>query len=152
MKPGQERRRDDGYSIVEAAIPLPAIVVLCMLVVQGALVWHARHVADAAARAGVDAARSYDGTSAAGRQAASSYVQDVAPHLVLGPSVTATRTGQVVSVQIHARVLRVVPLPGSLFSVTEIASGPVERFVASGERRGSASSFSRTTAGGQVVT
>jgi Flp pilus assembly protein TadG len=128
----RQRRRwrsgdDRGYSIVEAAITLPALVLLCMIVVQFALVWHGRHVVQAAARDGLEAARGYQSTAGAGQAAAASYLSDVAPRLVQSPSVSVRRSATTVTVTVRASVLKVIPV-GS-FPVSETASGPVERFV-----------------------
>ncbi len=128
---GRQRSGDDhGYSVVEAAITLPALVLMCMLVVQFALLWHGRHVVEAAARDGVEAARAYQASASDGRAAASSYISAVAPKLITSPSIAVSRSATVVTVTIRASVLRVIPM-GS-YAVTESASGPVERFVASG--------------------
>ncbi|MBL8929318.1 MAG: pilus assembly protein [Kineosporiaceae bacterium] len=116
-----------GYSTIEAVITLPAIIVMTMLVVQYALLWHGRHVAEAAARDGVRAARGYQATATDGRDAAASYLAQVAPNLLTTPTVTVDRTATTVTVQVHATVLTVIPLAS--FDITQHAAGPVERFV-----------------------
>jgi len=125
-------RADEGYSVVEAAITLPVIFLLCMLGVQASLVWHARHVGQSAAREGLDAARAYQSSPDAGTRAAAAYLHDVAPHLLASPQISITRDATTVRVHIHAQVLRVVP--GADFTVDATAAGPIERFVA--ENRG----------------
>jgi Flp pilus assembly protein TadG len=120
-------RADDGYSVVEASITLPVLILLTMLVVQWALVWHGRHVAEAAAHDGLRAARGYQATAASGQNAAEDYLQAVAPRLLTSPRVDVTRTAVTVTVRVHANVLSV--LPGNGFGVDETASAPVERFV-----------------------
>lgn len=119
--------KDDGYSTIESVITLPVMIIFTMLVVQYALLWHGRHVAEAAAQHAVRAARSYESTAASGQDAAARYLTQVAPHLLTTPTVTTTRTASTVTVQVHARVLSVVPLVD--FDVAQTASGPVERFV-----------------------
>jgi Flp pilus assembly protein TadG len=118
---------DGGYSVVEAAITLPAIIMLTLLVVQYALLWHGRHVAESAARDGLEAARAYEAPEGAGQAAARSYLTDVAPNLLTSPDVTVTRTPTTVSVSVTARVLRVIPVGD--YSVSETVQGPIERFV-----------------------
>jgi Flp pilus assembly protein TadG len=120
-------RADDGYSVVEASITLPVLILLTMLVVQWALVWHGRHVAEAAAQDGLRAARGYQATAGNGQNAAKNYVQAVAPRLLISPRVDVTRTATTVTVHVHASVLSV--LPGSGFEVDGTAAAPVERFV-----------------------
>ena len=50
------------------------MIVLTMFVVQYALLWHGRNVAEAAAQDGLRTARSYQGTATMGQQAALSYL------------------------------------------------------------------------------
>jgi Flp pilus assembly protein TadG len=135
-------RRDDGYSIVEAAITLPALVLLCMIVVQYALLWHGRHVVEAAARDGVEAARGYQATAGAGHAAASQYLAAVAPRLITGPAISVSRGATTVTVTIRATVLRVIPM--GRYSVAESATGPVERFVAAGSAAWNSPAFQGT--------
>lgn len=130
----QAHRRDDGgYSVVEATLVMPVVILLCMLVVQWALVWHGRHVAEAAAQSGLRTARGYEATATDGQTAAERYLAAVAPNLLNSPTVLVTRTQTTATVHVHARVLAVIPglpalLSGSV-DVDETASGPVERFV-----------------------
>lgn len=114
--------------MVEAAITLPALILLTMMVVQYALVWHARHIAQAAAADGLRAARAYQAAPDEGATAANQWLAQVAPHLLTGTHVNSTRQGGTVSVSVHARVLKVIPFAS--FDVDETASGPVETFVA----------------------
>jgi Flp pilus assembly protein TadG len=118
---------EGGYSTIEAVITLPAMILMTLLVVQYALLWHGRHVADAAAQNALRAARSYESTAEAGQDAATAYLAQVAPNLLTAPSVTATRTATTVTVQVRAKLLSVVPLTD--FDVAADAAGPVERFV-----------------------
>jgi hypothetical protein len=112
---------------VEAAITLPVIILMTMLVVQYALLWHGRHIAESAARDGLEAASGYQAPAGAGKDAVLGYLHDVAPHLLIGPDVNITRTATTVRVQVRARVLRVIPV--GEFAVSESVQGPVERFV-----------------------
>jgi Flp pilus assembly protein TadG len=130
LRPAPGRGDDRGYSIVEAAITLPVVVLLTMLVVQYALLWHGRHVAQGAAAEGVRAGRGYLSSAAAGQARAERYLHALAPRLLTGSSVAATRDATTVDVHVRARVLRVIPF-GS-YEVQESARGPVERFVPPG--------------------
>lgn len=123
-------RGDGGYSTVEAAITLPALITLTMVVVQWALVWHASHVAQAAAQEGLRAGRGYQATAEAGRVQAENYLQAVAPTMLTSTSVSASRDATTVTVNVHADVIAIIPF--GTFDVTEQASGPVERFVPPG--------------------
>ncbi len=110
------------------AIVMPALFLGIMLVVQMALVWHARHAAAEAAGRGLTAASAYEATTADGRTATDRYLQDVAPKLLVDPAVTVTRTAEAAEVTVTAHVLGVIPLLGNV-TVTQSVTGPVERFV-----------------------
>lgn len=124
--PWRGRRDDGGYSMVEAAITLPAIILFTMLVVQWALLWHGRHIVEGAVQDGLRAARSYQATASDGTQSAQDYLHAVAPTLLTSPQVSVSRTATTVTVRIHATVLAVIP--GGNFSIEESGSAPVERF------------------------
>lgn len=125
---GAGSSREDGYSIVEAVITLPVLIALTMFVVQYALLWHGRNVAQAAAQDGLRTARSYQGTAAMGQQAAVDYLSQVAPKLLTRAHVQVDRTPTAVTVQVRAQVLSLLGF--ARLDVTETAAGPVERFVA----------------------
>lgn len=116
--------RDGGYSILEAAITLPAIVFLLMAVVQWAIVWHARGLAQAAAQEGLRNAAAYGSSTGAGQQDIANYINQVAPNALANPQIQVNRSGNTITVHIHASVPSLVPF-GS-FSVDATASAPVE--------------------------
>ena len=121
--------RDAGYSVLETAITFPVLLLLVMLVVQYALLWHGRHVAEAAAQDGLRSARAFGATAELGQRDAQSYLRQVAPHLLSRPEVQVDRTQTTVTVRVRAQVLSIVPLG---LTVDETAAGPVERFVGPG--------------------
>lgn len=122
-------RAEHGYSPVEAVVTFPALLLIVLTVVQFALLWHARNVAQAAAQDGLQTARSYEGTAEQGRQDASDYLAQVAPRLLQAPDVQVTRGPAQVDVLVTGRVLSILPLG---LIVTEHVTGPVERFVGPG--------------------
>jgi TadE-like protein len=123
----RQEERDGGYSVLEAAIVLPIVFFLIMLVAQWAIVWHARSVTEAAAQEGLRTAEAYQSTAAAGRTDTLTYLGQVAPHSLPNPDVTVTRTAGTATVQVTARVASVIPF--GHFTATETASGPVENYV-----------------------
>jgi Flp pilus assembly protein TadG len=127
---GRRPRTDAGYSVVEVAIVWPVFLLLVMLVVQFTLVWHVRHVAEAATREGLRAARAYGATPGAGQDAALTYLRRVAPHLLTDTPVTASSTPTTVTIHVHGRVLSLTRLTD--LSVDEQATGPREVFVPPG--------------------
>ena len=126
---GGRLRRDAGYSVLETAITFPVLLLLVMFVVQYALLWHGRHVAEAAAQNGLRSARAFGATAELGKRDAQSYLRQVAPHLLNRAVVQVARTQTSVTVRVRAQVLSIVPLG---LTVDEIAVGPVERFVGPG--------------------
>ncbi len=120
------RRGEAGFSSLEAVIVLPVVVVLSMLIVQTVMLWHARNVAEAAARDGLRVARGYQATGPQGQAAAVQYLDTVAGPMLTARSATVRRGPQTVVVSVHATVMSVVPF-GS-FHVDEQATGPVESF------------------------
>ncbi len=119
--------RDRGYSVLEAAITLPIIFLLLMIVVQWAIVWHSRNVAQAAAQEALRGAQSYQATAASGQAVGNNYLAQVAPHALGGNCVTVTRSATTVTVRVHCKVMSVIPF--ATYYATETVSGPVERYV-----------------------
>lgn len=120
--------RDGGYSVLEAAITLPVMFLLLMVVVQWAIVWHSRNVVQSAAQEALRTAESYRSSAAAGHADGITYLRQVAPHALPSATVTVRRTATTVTVHVHSTVMCVIPF-GS-FSADETASGPVETYVA----------------------
>ena len=118
---------DAGYSVLEAAITLPIMFFLLMVVVQWAIVWHSRNVAQAAAQEALRTAQSYQSTAAAGRADGNSYLSQVAPHALSQNCVTVTRSATTLTVRVHCKVMSVIPF--GHYSTNEVVSGPIENFV-----------------------
>lgn len=127
------RRRDDrGSASLELAILFPTVLLLIFGVVQGALYFHARNVALAAAQEGVRVARSEGGSAGAGGHAARSFVNQAGGDDVMtGVDVNPTRTATKATVTVSGTALSAIPgVPG--FKVTQTAEGTVERFTGGG--------------------
>ncbi|MDQ2836234.1 MAG: pilus assembly protein [Actinomycetota bacterium] len=124
------RRDDRGYGIIEMVITIPAMITLVMFVVQFSLIWHARHVAQAAAEEGLRSGRAYQATPADGKNRAEQYLQALAGKLISNPTVGSTPTGNTLTVTVDGTVTSLVPF--ATFHVHEQATGPIERFVAPG--------------------
>jgi Flp pilus assembly protein TadG len=126
-QPCRRHTGDGGYSVLEVAIVLPVAFFVLMLIVQWAIVWHARSVTQAAAQEGLRTAQAYQATAAQGRADTFNYLAQVAPDSLPNPQVHVTRTPRTATVTIHAEVSTVIPF--GHFAVTETASGPVETYV-----------------------
>ena len=119
---------DDGYSVLEAAITLPVIVLVLMMIVQWAIVWHTRNIANAAAQEALRTAEQYNSTAAAGKQDGETYLSQVAPHVLPRGCVSVQRTATTATVHVRCRItLSVVPF--GTYWVDETVSGPIERYV-----------------------
>lgn len=111
----------------------PAVLAATFGLVQGALYYHARDVALAAATDGLTAARTRSGSGEEGRQVAAAFVLRAGGDgVLLGSSVASVRTATSATVTVTGRTLSLVPgLPG--WSVSQTATGPVERFTGTGQ-------------------
>lgn len=121
---------DRGSTVAEAVIIVPVIIILTLVVVQFVLLWHGRHVAQAAAQTAARAAATYQGSAAIGRSDGDAYLAQVAPNLLPGRDIQVTRDATTVVVTIHADVLTVIPFGN--FTIDERASAPVEAFTPAG--------------------
>ena len=119
--------RDRGDATVEAVIIVPVIVVLTLLVVQFVLVWHGRHIAQAAAQTAARSAAAYQAQPAVGQAAGDEYLAEVAPNLLPGRVVSVTRDAAGATAIVTAGVLTVIPF--AAFQIQEQATVPLEIFV-----------------------
>ena len=107
-------------------ILMPVLFSIMFLGMQGALYYHARTVAIAAAQEGARAAGSQNGTAAGGISAASSFVSDAGGKDVLpGAHMTGGRSATTATVTVTGTSLSVIP--GWSPAVSQSASVPVER-------------------------
>jgi Flp pilus assembly protein TadG len=124
-------RPDAGSSAIELVLLTPVLIALVFTVVQAALVWHARHVALAAAQQGDRIARSADTVDDATVRAQTvAYLHSLGADLVGSPTVTVTRSGGFVTVTVTGRAVSIVP--GAALHVHAVSRGPVEQFTAGG--------------------
>ena len=125
-----KRRSEEGLTSTELAVVMPILIALVLVPFQVALWWHARQVADAAARDAVDAAQVATATEDDGIRAAEWFLE--AAGNVTDPQVTVTRTAETVRVEVTGTAPRI--LPGFDWQVTARASGPTERFIPEPDR------------------
>jgi Flp pilus assembly protein TadG len=109
---------------------VPVIVLLTLVVIQFVLLWHGRHVAQAAAQTAARAAATYQGSAEDGRVDGDAYLAQVAPNLLPGRDIQVSRDAVTVVATIHADVLTVIPF--GHFTIDERATAPVEAFQAAG--------------------
>jgi hypothetical protein len=126
----RRHRREAGLTSTELAVLMPVLIALVLVPFQVALWWHAKQVADGAAREAIDAAQVITATEADGVRAAEWFL-DAAGNIV-EPDVTVTRTADTVTAEVTGRAPRL--LPGFDWQVTAYAVGPVERFIPEPDR------------------
>lgn len=125
------RVQDERGSVsLETVIVFPVVLLLIFGAVQGALYFHARNVALAAAQEGVVDARVESGSSEAGIARAQTFLTDAGGDGVLRNSVVgASRSATEVTITVRGAAPSV--LPGiSGIALTQSASGPLERVTA----------------------
>jgi hypothetical protein len=111
---------ETGAGALEMAIAAPATLVLLVAVLQGALWWHADHVALAAAQQGVTVAASEG--PAAGQSAAAGFAVSAGLH---HPAIAVTG-GPVITVTVTAHAPGLIP--GFDPAVHAQASAPTETY------------------------
>lgn len=110
----------------------PVVLLITFGVIEGALWYHARNVALAAAEEGVRAATGNGGSLAAGVAEARSFAHDAGADGVLS-GVTVSGDGGEVEVSITVEGSSQSLFPGwSGHQVSQTATGPVERFTGPG--------------------
>jgi Flp pilus assembly protein TadG len=133
--PGRRNRQaDHGSATLEITILFPVVLMVTFAIIQGALYYHARDVALAAAGDGLTAARVQSGSGDQGRRAALAFIDRAGGSDVLARAeVRSVRSAAYASVTVSGRSISLVPgLPG--WSVSQTAFGPVERFTRTGEQ------------------
>ncbi|GII90948.1 TadE family protein [Sinosporangium siamense] len=130
---GRGERRDRGATVVELAMLMPVILAVVLLIVQFALWFHGRQVADAAAREGARVARVAGPDATGWRGDAESRARQIArtigPRLLQGVRVRAWAEGDQRGVEVTGTAVQVLPLlPDATFTVTARFGGPVECF------------------------
>jgi hypothetical protein len=109
------------------AVVFPAVLALIVVIVQAALVWHARNLAQAAAAEGLRVERAPSVSVDAGRQRAEAFLTETSRQLLGDVVITASRSAGTVTVTVTGTALGV--LPGLHLPVKASATGPVEAFV-----------------------
>jgi Flp pilus assembly protein TadG len=118
--------------VIELALIMPIILAVVLLVVQLALWFHGRQVADAAAREGARIARAAgtsDGWQDAAEAKAAQIVQAVGPELLKNATAKAWQEGDQRGIDVTGSAVQVVPLlPEMTFTIKAHFGGPIECF------------------------
>lgn len=121
-----KQRTDRGASTLELALLTPILLLVILFVVQFALVFHARHVALAAAQAAARVAReqSTGDWRAAARTEGIQYVGKIGPQLLTRVDAQPDGDANQRGVTVIGYAIPVVPF--FKFRVSEHSQGPVE--------------------------
>ncbi|MEU8109454.1 TadE/TadG family type IV pilus assembly protein [Nonomuraea muscovyensis] len=120
--------------MIELALLMPVVLAVVLLIVQIALWFHGRQVAEAAAREGARVARSAPFDSGSWEAEASAKATDVVR--AIGPRLLGNATATTSAkdpdqrfVTVRGSAVQVVPLlPELAFTITATSGGPVECF------------------------
>ncbi|MFF4602590.1 TadE/TadG family type IV pilus assembly protein [Streptomyces sp. NPDC001339] len=120
------RLRDDrGSASTQLVLVVPVLLLIALLVVQFAVVWHARHIAQYVAQRALATARAEDGTAAKGRARARRSLAALGSRILTEPSVTVDRSTAKTTVHVDGAVMTVVP--GLALHASGTTSGPTEK-------------------------
>jgi Flp pilus assembly protein TadG len=125
---GRTQDRSRGATSIELALLTPILLFVILLVVQFAMVYHARHVALAAAQAGARVARGQvtgDWQSAA-KTKAEAYAQQIGPNIITGVVATPSGGADERFVDVDGQAITVIPFMS--LHVHQRAGGPTECF------------------------
>ncbi len=106
---------------------VPVVLLAMLLVVQFALAYYARTVIAGAAQDGASAAARQNASTGDGITLTDSLVSDAAGSLLDSHDVTASATGDVVTVEVRGEVVSLLPFFGTI-TVRAVASAPIEQF------------------------
>jgi len=129
---GRRWADDRGDAAIQMAIVYPVVLLVAIAVIQASMWYYARQIALTAAREGVAAARAYQASPADGAARAREVLGRTAGDSLRSVSVTAGSTGERVRVQVTGTAQSMIPGIAGL-TITQSASGPVERWTVPGE-------------------
>ena len=126
MRRRSRRADQSGVATTELVIAAPVLFAMLLFIISFGVVYHANHVALAAAEEGARAARARSGSQAAGQARAERFLRDLGGRLIRDPRVSVSRTLDTARVEVTGRVD--TPLPGLVVRIRQVSEGPVERF------------------------
>ena len=119
-------RRDDGVGSLELATLALVVLMLAFTTIQVGLYYHARKVAQSAARQGVDAGRAFGASESDGLTQAQNYLARYGESVKGAQVSSAGSTAQQIRITVTGEVATLVP--GLTLHVTQHADGPIERW------------------------
>ncbi|MFJ1560617.1 TadE/TadG family type IV pilus assembly protein [Streptomyces mirabilis] len=120
------RRKDDGVLGLELAALALVVLALAFTTIQVGLYYHARKVAQSAARQGVDAGRQFGAGEGDGVSQAQEYLARFGGSVKDAQVSASGSTAQQIRITVTGDVATLVP--GLTLHVTQHADGPIERW------------------------
>ncbi|MFD7283847.1 TadE/TadG family type IV pilus assembly protein [Streptomyces sp. NPDC059862] len=119
-------RADRGAGSVEVAVLAVVVLMLVFTIIQVGLFYHARKVAQSAARQGVDTGRQFGSTPADGVAQAQEFLAKFGGSVRSASVSSAESTAQEIHITVTGQVATLVP--GLELTVSQDAHGPIERW------------------------
>lgn len=119
---------DDGFTTIEAALVMPTVFLMLLLMVQGLFAVLQNRSVQLAAEQAADAAARFEATDGDGQVEAQEILDELG---VKDATIVITRTADNVEVTVEAEIPKMVL---SNMMVTGSASAPIEEFLDLGER------------------
>lgn len=119
------RAGEQGSAALELVVLMPLLLLILLAGIQGAVYFHARTLAIAAAQEGVRAAATPQATIATGQRAAETFLTHTAGDSLSGITITGTRTATTATITVRGVSLSLIP--GWTPRVEQTATLPVER-------------------------
>jgi Flp pilus assembly protein TadG len=123
LRRGGER----GSGTVELVIATPLLLLLVMGIIQFGLLWHAQHVAQAAAAQAVAAERAYNVAGTAGQQRGRQVLSQLGAGDLPHASISVTRIGGQAAADVTGQAQSIIP--GWHPGVHAHAAAPLEMYV-----------------------
>lgn len=121
----QPSGRERGSATVELAVLMPVLLATLFGGIQAGVVFHARHIAIAAAQEGVREAAAYQAVLADGINTATTVAGDWGGSTLAGIQVTGQRSATRASITVQGTAVSF--LPGLTWPIEQTATLPVER-------------------------
>ncbi|MBN1174644.1 MAG: pilus assembly protein [Micromonosporaceae bacterium] len=120
-------RPDRGAATAELVIAMPLLLGILMFIVQAGVYLHATHIAQAAATRAASVAAAYGASKDQGEEAGCKTLDAIGHGVLIGATVSVTRTATEVRVDVEGTAETVVP--GVHWRVKAVVVRPTERFV-----------------------
>ncbi|MFZ3475978.1 TadE family protein [Streptomyces sp. 2.9] len=119
-------RGDGGFASVEFAVLAIVVLTLIFTIIQVGLYYHARKVAQSAARQGVEAGRQFGAGPGAGVTQAQTFLGRFGGSVQSASVSSEGSTAEEIRITVRGRVATLVP--GFTLDVVQFADAPVERW------------------------